>query len=290
MDRIYQEMALKGYAISYLIGKGAYGAVYAGNKFENGQLIPVAAKILGGWNKRRQTKNYRIKYYPTELRVLSQLKHPNLVQVFDVFKEKNTHERTYERRTFIWMERSKSDLFLMACERPGFKLPEDMLAPLITYALIGLQFLHNNKVAHRDIKPANILVFETLNGQIAKLTDYSLIKESTHDSITHSVVGTIGYVSPAIWLKTGYNPFKADVFAMGITVFELIAGRRPNWNPNPRMERAGIEAQLQSLKDDVDFEFHRHALRRLFESIFTLGRQRQSQCPGRVDRSMVPRD
>ena len=269
VDRMYQEMALKGYAISYLIGKGGYGAVYAGTKSDNWQLIPVAVKVLGGWNKRRQTKKYRIKYYPTELRVLSQLKHPNLVQVFDVFKEKNTHERTYERRTFIWMERSKSDLFLMACERPDMKLPEDMLAPLIAYALIGLQFLHDNKIAHRDIKPPNILVFETENGQIAKLTDYSLIKEGTHDTITHSNVGTNGYKSPAMLSKIGYNPFKADVFAMGITIFELLVGRQPRWNTHV-VGRDDVLVQFQRLKDDVDIMFEQHRLELLFETIFTL--------------------
>ena len=45
---IYEQMAEKGYAITFLIGKGGFGAVYAGIKQQNGKLVPVAMKLIGG--------------------------------------------------------------------------------------------------------------------------------------------------------------------------------------------------------------------------------------------------
>ena len=197
-----------------------------------------------------------------------QLRHPNLVHVFDIFKERNTRSRTFDRRTFIWMERAATDLHRMASEAPSRKIPDQTLAPLMSYALIGLDFLHDELIAHRDLKPANILVFETPHGTITKITDYSLIKETNHNSLTMSIVGTTGYRPPSMLSKIGYNPFKADVFAMGITVFELIVGRKPIWNPDHTKGKEFVEAEFENLIADVDMMLENHDLQEfLLESV-----------------------
>ena len=163
---IYELMAGKGYAIGALIGKGGYGAVYAGSKKEQRagggyELVPVAMKMMGRFNQSWRARTLR---YPTELRVLSRLQHPNLVHVYDVFQEANTHGRNWERRVFIWMERSKGDLARIAREMPYGTLSEDTLKNYMSHALCGLDFLHSQNIAHRDLKPANILAFDTEDG------------------------------------------------------------------------------------------------------------------------------
>ena len=274
---IYNKMAWKGYAISHVIGKGGYGAVYGGTKMDldTNEMTPVAMKLLGGWNK-KSTRRYRVGYYPTELKILTRLRHPNLVRVYDVFKEENTHDRRWERRTFIWMERSKSDLWQMAAEMPGRRLPDQTVSRLIAYAMVGLDFLHDNLIAHRDIKPANILVFETPHGMIAKLTDYSMIKETDNNSLTRTIVGTPGYQPPQMLLKVPYNAFKFDVFAMGIVLFYLLTGRKPKWDPSAIKSQEDAEVEVQILRSDANVEFDDHPLQELFAAVFTL--QDEDRC------------
>ena len=103
--------------------------------------------------------------YPIELRIMKQLRHPNIVHVYDVFLEGNTNNRDWERRIFIWMERARTDLARMVFETKELKLAEDVVALLIAHALNGLDFLHDNRIAHRDIKPPKILLFDTPRGQ-----------------------------------------------------------------------------------------------------------------------------
>ena len=262
----YTIMADKGYALTHLIGKGGFGAVYAGTKDEDGRMVPVAMKMIGGFNKVKEPNSawyYRTKRYPTELKVMTKLKHPNLVYVYEVFLESNTHGREWERRSYIWMERSKTDLYKLACETPNYTLPQQVLAPLIAHSLNGLEFLHENRIAHRDIKPANILIFDTPQGLIAKITDYSLIRETDYNTISQSVAATKGYQSPDCILKR-YNPFKLDVFSMGITIFVCLIGRKPGWDPDKVRDEDTLVHEFTKLVNDVNARFMNHpVLRRL---------------------------
>ena len=224
-------------------------------------------EFLRYWNKTRQpdsTKQYRQTRYPIELRIMSELKHPNLAHVYDVFLERNTNNREWERRTFIWMEMSKSDLSRLAFETPNHKLPEKVVSLLISHALNGLEFLHESGIAHRDIKPPNILVFDTPQGQIAKIIDYSLIREADQNAISRTVAGTPGYQSPQCLLGR-HSPFKMDVFAMGITIFEVMVGRHPNWNPKIG-DRESVTNEFQGLQYDVDCNISSSTLRSLLKT------------------------
>ena len=253
---IYDLMAAAGYAVGALIGKGNYGAVYAGTnkvRYDGGghAFVPVAMKVMSGFN--RSWRN-RIMRYPTELRVLSRLQHPNLVHVYDVFQEANTHGRNWERRVFIWMERSKCDLARMAAESTDNRLIESAVSNYMAHALTGLDFLHGQRIAHRDIKPANILAFDTIDGPIAKITDFSLIRETDHNTLTQSRVCTPGYRSPACIIGW-YNPFKLDVFSMGISIFELLIGKKPDWKCDVFRTGEELVAECGKLHAEINHYF-----------------------------------
>ena len=231
-EELVKVMAEKGYPIQFLIGKGAYGAVYRGSKLDLRTLkrTPVALKVVGGFNKRAQKENLMSHRFRTELKVMETFEHPNLVTIYDVFREKTRPhlKHTMEKRVFIFMELADSDLARVIQVRKF--ITEQDLKPIIRQVLKGLGYLHAMKVAHRDVKPANILIFPN---NVAKLTDYSFVREVSSTPISITGVGTPGYRAPEILLenKTLGNIFKVDIWALGITIYECLMGQLPDWEP-----------------------------------------------------------
>ena len=92
--------------------------------------------------------------------------------------------------------------------------------------LAALSFAHNRGVVHRDVKPANILI--TPNG-IVKLTDFGIAKSKIQDELTRpgTTVGSLYYMSPEQARGGGPIDGRSDIYSLGITMYELLAGRRP---------------------------------------------------------------
>jgi serine/threonine protein kinase len=96
---------------------------------------------------------------------------------------------------------------------------------VILQLCIGLDFLHENRIVHCDVKPENVLMNE--NGYIC-LTDYGISKILTPEVNTlRGVVGTKTYMSPEIISNHDYNPFLADIWALGVTAYEALTGENP---------------------------------------------------------------
>ena len=266
-EKIVAEMARKGYAIEYVIGEGGFGAVYRASKLdlESGQRTPVAMKLISGLSKKTRRKYLMSHRFRTEMKVMETFEHPNLVkvtvcnlliinntihhqQVLDVFKERTRpqHPNTMEKRVFIFMELADSDLNHLISVRKS--IPEDDLKPIILQVLIGLEYLHSMRVAHRDIKPANILLF----GDVAKLTDYSLVREVGPDPISLSGVGTRGYRAPELlmWNQIIGDIFKVDIWSLGITMFQSLTGARPDWRPEQVAQQAQQAARYARREED----------------------------------------
>ena len=151
-----------------------------------------------------------------------------------------------EKRVFIFMELADSDLHHLISVRKS--IPENDLKPIMLQALIGLEYLHSMRVAHRDIKPANILLF----GDVAKLTDYSLVREVGPDPVSLSGVGTRGYRAPELlmWNKIIGDIFKVDIWSLGITMFQSLTGARPDWRPEQVAQQAQQAARYARREED----------------------------------------
>ena len=274
-EKLVAEMARKGYAIEYLIGQGGFGAVYKASKIDlqTGHRTPVAMKVISGLNKASRRSYLMGHRFKTEMKVMETFEHPNLVkvtirillmiilsntiakQVFDVFKEKSRpqHSNTLEKRVFIFMELADSDLHRLISLRKN--IPEDELKPIILQVLIGLEYLHSMRVAHRDIKPENILLF----GKVAKVTDYSLVREVGNNPISLSGVGTPGYRAPELLLWTPIGDiFKVDIWALGITIFKSLTGARPNWKPDKLAKQINAAAREAGTPADLTLFMQEH--------------------------------
>ena len=154
-----------------------------------------------------------------EAKLAMQLSHPNIVRLHN-FEEIDEHK-------FLVMEYvDGASLEDVLEEREKVSVEE-----LLKYAegiCAGLQHAHDKSVLHRDIKPANILI---TTDDTAKITDFGIAQE-IRDSMTRltgrevATSGTLPYMSPEQLLGEGLDT-RSDVYSLGVTFYELLAGRPP---------------------------------------------------------------
>ncbi len=191
-----------GYTIRRGLHRGGFGEVYYAVSDAGKE---VALKLL--------TNDL-----DTELRGIRQclnLKHPNLVTIFDVRTDA-------EGDSWVVMEYvSGASLEDVLAAFPN-GLPRDEVRDWMTGILAGVDYLHGRGIVHRDLKPANIY---RENG-VVKIGDVGLSKQMGGTRRQHTeAVGTVYYMAPEV-ARGQYGP-EVDVYSLGVMLYELITGRLP---------------------------------------------------------------
>jgi eukaryotic-like serine/threonine-protein kinase len=151
-----------------------------------------------------------------EIRTLAALDHPNIAQLHTALQVGNELVMMME---FV-------DGFTLQQLSKRAPLPLEVVVDYLHQVLAALSFAHNRGVVHRDIKPANIMV--TPHG-IAKLTDFGIAKSKIENELTipGTTVGSLYYMSPEQARGGCTIDGRSDLYSLGITMYELLAGRRP---------------------------------------------------------------
>jgi serine/threonine-protein kinase len=219
------------YEIVELLGSGAMGEVYLARDVSLNRH--VAIKALNDAHLGRADLRER---FAREARAVAALNHPNVVQIFDIAE--------HAGRPYFVMEYLKGVDVSMLLERRG-RLPEPEAVAIGLAAAMGLAEAAATGVVHRDVKPANLVVTE--RGAL-KVTDFGLAKgEQIGVALTGKGVtlGTPDYMSPE-QARGGNVDARSDIYALGCTLFHLLAGRPPFRH---RDERVGFaDVVLRHLK------------------------------------------
>eukprot|EP00736_Rhodelphis_marinus_P006471 Rmarinus@m.30068 len=218
------------------IGCGSFGEVYEANW----QGVRVAAKRVFSHN----VDNTAFQLFMKEVNIMSQLRHPNVVQLIGVV--------FHSREFFILME---------YCSRGSVhdlqkhKLDEDMILKLALDAARGVYYLHHSEpvIVHRDLKSKNLLVDEHYT---AKVCDFGLARV-TAEAQTMTAVGTASFAAPEV-LRHGYYDYRADVYSFGIVLWELTHGGQ---NPYPDMN--AVMVGLRVVNEGMRPKIHRSCDRSL---------------------------
>ncbi|XP_028764389.1 putative serine/threonine-protein kinase [Neltuma alba] len=194
------------------IGRGGYGVVYKGVLRDGTQ---VAIKSLSVESKQGTRE------FMTEIDTISNIKHPNLVQLVGCCIEDNHRTLVYE-----FLENNSLASSLLGSKSKYVALDWQKRATICRGTASALAFLHDEvqpNIVHRDIKASNILLDENFN---PKIGDFGLAKLFP-DNVTHlstRVAGTVGYLAPEYALL-GQLTKKADVYSFGVLMLEVISGR-----------------------------------------------------------------
>ena len=203
------------YELQGEIGRGGMGVVHLAHDRELGR--PVAVKCLPESLAENATA---LEMFRAEARAAALINHPNVVQVYDVGKIGGQHCMVME----YVPGRTVRDLLRRPGSRTRVPLPPRRVAEIAREVALALDYAHRNNVIHRDVKPGNILISET--GQV-KLMDFGISKilEQGGDSLTQAR-GTPQYMPPEQILGRSVDG-RADVYALGISTFEMLTGQRP---------------------------------------------------------------
>ena len=165
-----------------------------------------------------------------EAKILSTLKHPNIVEIYDYGFSDNY-------MPYILMEyiKGKPLTNIIKNESVGIK---DRIKIFVQMCK-AISFIHTNKILHRDIKPGNIMVADDLS---VKLTDFGLAHIiDTHNSSTENqIIGSPAYMSPEAFDKNITVDHHSDIFSLGVLGYELFTGEKPFFGNNIHEMRYSI--------------------------------------------------
>lgn len=224
------------------LGRGGMGVVY--QAYDQTLKRSVAVKqlrVLGDESPEGVLK---------EARLVAQLKHPNLVPIFSVVEDGGLY------LVFEMVEGENLDKVL---SRRG-RLPLEEAREVLAGVCAAVEYAHSRRIIHRDLKPSNIIV--TPRGE-AKVMDFGIAHESrtTSRATRTEACGTPQYMAPEQMF--GSVSKASDLFALGVTAYELVTGELPFSGLDPQAKTSGLFRSAREanpgLPEGAD-EFFRKAL------------------------------
>ncbi|CAM8921576.1 unnamed protein product [Rhodiola kirilowii] len=210
-------LLLGRYEMGKLLGQGTFAKVYHARNVKTEE--DVAIKII---DKEKILKGGLIGHIKREVSNLRRVRHPNIVQLFEVMATK--------AKIYFVMEYVRGgELFKQVAKG---RLKEEVARKYFQQLVSAVGFCHARGVFHRDLKPENLLLDE--NGDL-KITDFGLSAVSDQirqDGLFHTFCGTPAYVAPEVLARKGYDAAKVDVWSIGVILFVLMAGYLPFQDPN----------------------------------------------------------
>ncbi|KAJ9669991.1 hypothetical protein PVL29_026514 [Vitis rotundifolia] len=216
-----------------LIGRGTFGSVYVATNRETGALCAMKEVELFPDDPKSAEC---VKQLEQEIKILSQLKHPNIVQYFG--------SETVEDRLYIYLEYVHPGSINKYVREHCGAITESVVRNFTCHILSGLAYLHSTKTIHRDIKGANLLVDAS---GVVKLADFGMSKHLTGAAADLSLKGSPYWMAPELMQAEKDNSsdlaFAVDIWSLGCTVIEMLNGKPP-WS-----EYEGAAAMFKVMRE-----------------------------------------
>lgn len=212
---------LNQYTFRSNIGSGTFSEVKLAFNNQNHQYyackIIQRKKIEGTMlNKHeKEESKKRMERFEDEIRSMQMIHNSGVVQLVDLLKDDNFY--------YVFLEYCvNGELFDYIVDRK--KLMEHEAKVFIKQMLLAVQYLHSIGIAHRDLKPENILL-DAFNN--IKIADFGFAKCYQNNELTQTKCGTLTYISPDVLMNDFYDPFKSDIWSIGVILFVMVTGTIP---------------------------------------------------------------
>jgi len=198
------------YVLMNVIGSGQFGDVYKAKKMDKEEYYAVKAiskdKLDNVPRLHEMTKD--------EVEILSKVKNPNVIRLYETLKTANNLYIVYELCNGGTLEE--------LLDKRKF-LPEKEAFQIFRQLLNGCKPLVKQNILHRDLKPSNILFHEN----VVKIADFGFCKTLTNShEVTETMVGSPIYMAPEVLKGYPYS-MKADIYSLGVVLYEMLYGVAP---------------------------------------------------------------
>ncbi len=220
MNPVFGTTVGRRYALLNKLGEGGMGEVYRALDGLTRQVVAFKRVRLESDNPQSatitpssETDGMRLAL-AQEFHTLASLRHPNIISVLDYGFDES-------RQPFFTMEYLEDAETLM---QAGSEKPLETRINLLAQMLQAIAYLHRRGIIHRDLKPANVLVAHGL----VRVLDFGLSQanDTMEDDSTSELAGTLAYMAPEV-LRGETASEHADLYAIGVMAYELLAGRHP---------------------------------------------------------------
>lgn len=240
------------YELLELVGKGGMASVYKANDLRLNRL--VAIKVLKEkWANNEEFVNRLIH----EAQASATLSHPNIVNIYDVDQDGNTHYIVMEYVPGMTLKDYMDNL-------DDTMTPKEAVRISLAVAE-ALSHAHKHGIIHRDIKPHNILLTKNLTPKVA---DFGIAQHITEDTSGMKTMGTVHYISPEQVRNQNIDE-RSDLYSLGIMMFEMLTDEVPFDDEKP------VAIAIKHLREDVPHvrEFERRVPKKLDEIVWKLTRR-----------------
>lgn len=203
-------LAVGEYRLIRRLGAGGMAAVYLAYPLDLDAERSVAIKLVHLQSEDAAARER----FEKEIAVSIRLEHPNIVRVLDWGWQ--------EARPYLVLELLDGQPLSQCIPAGG--MPLQQAVALMGCLASALVYAHGRGIVHRDVKPENVML--TASGKV-KLMDFGLARSHQSDTISGPAMGTPGYMSPEQIRGGEARPELSDQYSFGVTLFELLAGRRP---------------------------------------------------------------
>jgi serine/threonine protein kinase len=225
-------------ATAEVLGAGGFGIVYKGEYLS----VPVAIKVLRGAALTPDV----VAAFHEEAALHASLVFPHVAPLLGIVTDRVPNCMVLELmdRSLHSLVHDKTDAF-----------PWEQRVRIALETATGLSFLHAKRILHRDLKSLNVLLTEDRK---ARLTDFGLAKVKLHstntDTTGHHPKGTLAFMAPELLKMGGKVTESSDVYAYGVTLWEMAARRNPYedaWGHAELIRAWVIDAQREKNPEDT---------------------------------------
>ncbi len=214
------------YRIGDRIARGGMAAVYEAHDLRLDRTVAVKIMHAGLGDATSGDEAFAARFV-REARAAARLSHPNVVSVYD-----QGGDHTADGVVYLVMELVPGHTLRDTIAKEAPMSPERALA-LLDPVLSALASAHRAGLIHRDVKPENVLIAD--DGRV-KVADFGLARavgaDTQHTATQGVLIGTVSYLAPEL-VTDGIADARADVYAVGVILFELLTGTKPHTGETP---------------------------------------------------------
>ena len=233
-DRLVGRVLDRRYRLLARIARGGMASVYEAHDERLDRIVAVKVMHAGLGDDAEFAARF-----VREARAAAGLSHPNVVAVYDQGEDDGT--------VYLAMELVPGHTLRDTIAREAPLGPARALA-LLQPVLSALAAAHRKGLVHRDVKPENVLIHtDDGGGPVVKVADFGLAKAvsaDTQHTTTGALIGTVSYVAPELVVE-GRSDARADVYAAGVILYELLTGHKPHEGETP------IQVAYKHVHEDV---------------------------------------